>query len=124
MQPISTHEKIKTQIIAFLFNSRADVLRDEMYRALCLHVLNEIDNPCDIFELTNLVAYAIDTNAPKSEALQTVIADEVNTLVKEGKVNFNDGMYTLDKLEKMPLPDNEEEKELRKSLLEEITNIA
>src|SRR5574341_838838 len=124
MHPISTHEKIKTQIVAFLFNSRADVLRGEMYRALCLHVLNEIDTPCDIVQLTDLVAYAIDTNAQKSSALQTVISDEVTTLVKLGKVVLKDGLYSLHKLEKVAVPDDKEEKELQKTLLEEIDKIA
>ena len=54
MKVMSTHDKIKTQIVAFLFNSRADVLRAEMFRALCLHVLNEVDTPCDIGQLTEL----------------------------------------------------------------------
>lgn len=121
---MTTHDKIKTQIVAFLFNSRADVLRGEMFRALCLHVLNEIDTPCDLEQLTDLVGYAIDASVRKSTGLQTVISDEVTTLVKEGKVVFKDGLYSLDKLEKNPLPDNQEEKELRKVLLEEITNIA
>jgi hypothetical protein len=72
MKTMSTHDKIKTQIVAFLFNSRADVLRSEMFRALCLHVLNEVDEPCDISQITELVAYTIDSNAKGSTSLQTV----------------------------------------------------
>lgn len=124
MKAMSTHDKIKTQIVAFLFNSRADVLRSEMFRALCLHVLNEIDAPCDIVQLTELVAYTIDSNVKSSPSLQTVISDELQILVDKGKVLFKDGLYSLDRLEKMPLPDKEEENELNRVIKEEVGNIA
>jgi hypothetical protein len=124
MKTMSTHDKIKTQIVAFLFNSRADVLRSEMFRALCLHVLNEVDEPCDITQITNLVAYTIDSSTKGSTSLQTVLSDELQILIDKGKVICKDGLYSLDKLEKIPLPNQLEEKELQRIIREEINAIS
>jgi hypothetical protein len=124
MQIMNTHEKIKTQIVAFLFNTRADVIRAELYRALCLHVLTELDSPCTIDELVDLVAYTIDSQVKKTTSLQTIILDEINNLIERGIVVYKDGLYSLDKLEETPLPNKVGEEQLRKAVYDEVSNIA
>lgn len=124
MTLFTPHEKIKTKIVAFLFNTRADVLRDEMYRALCLHVLVEADQPCDLGQVTELVAYAISSKAQVNASLQAIVADELTTLVKRGNVNFVDGTYRLNTEDSQVLPSSEEEEELVEIIKKEIRKLA
>ena len=124
MSIYSTQQKIKTQIAAFLFNNRADVLRGEMYRALCLYVLNEVDEPCDIEEITSLVAYSIAPEIETTSSLRAIVAEEINTLSKRKQVLHDKGKYVINSSEDSSLPNTTVEDEVRQKLLSELSQIA
>ena len=124
MKSVSAHEAIKGQIVAFLFNTRADVLRDEMYRALCLHVLNEAGMPCTVNQITELVAYAISPTVEVSESLKTIIIEEISTLLKRGEIINENGNYTLKQNGLSRLPNTSEEQHIKEEIFNEIKRVA
>lgn len=124
MKLLTTHEKIKLQITAFLFNTRADALRGEMYRALCLHVLSESDDPNSYEDIVKLVAYAIGPTIKVTDSLQTIVADELQKLVEAGEVIQENNLFSIDRSAVRSLPDTTEEDQLYKIICEEIQKAA
>ena len=120
----SGHNKLKLQIVAFLINSRADVVRDEMYRALCLHVLKEVDEPCPLEQIVELVAYAIGPKVEITESLKTIVADELKTLTGRGEIIQKGKMYFINSDSILDVPDTTEELQLRNQIYDEIKFIA
>lgn len=124
MKSLSTHEQIRLKITAFLFNRRADALRGEIYRALCLHVLNEIDEPCSHEQIVELVAYALGTNVKITDSLKTIIIDELNRLTNEGIVLLENSHYSLHEGEIDQLPDVTGQEKLNEIIFQELCKIA
>lgn len=120
----SGHNKLKLQIVSFLFNSRADVLRDEMYRALCLHVLREVGEPCSLEQIVELVAYAIESKVEITESLKAIIADELKTLTDRGELIYDGRTYNINPDMPLDAPDTREELQLQNEIYEEIKYIA
>lgn len=120
----SGHNKLKLQITAFLFNSRADVLRDEMYRALCLHVLKEVGEPCPLEQIVELVAYAIESKVEITEGLKTIVAEALKTLADRGELIHDGKTYTINPDKPLGVPDTREELQLQNEIYEEIKYIA
>lgn len=124
MQKLAGHDKIKTQIVAFLFNTRADVLREELYRALCLHALRESGVPCAVERLVELVAAAIDPGIKATAGMQTLVLNAVTHLTEHGYLAMKDGIYSLLDTSEAALDEAKQEAELKKVLYDEIARIA
>jgi hypothetical protein len=120
----NTQHKIKSKIVAFMFNTRADVLREEMYRALCLHVMGEIVTPCNIDEIISAVAYSIGPNVEMTSGLRTIIVDVLNGLVTKKEIEKTTDGYYLATHEKVAVPNSFEEEELKRTILKEINRIS
>jgi hypothetical protein len=124
MRSLSAHESIKLKITAFLFNSRADALRGEIYRALCLHVLSETQQACNGEEVVELVAYALGKEVKVTASLRTVVFDELRRLTEEKTIVCNHGYYRLEADVIEQLPDQKGQEQLYKAILQEIREIA
>lgn len=124
MRSLSTHEQIRLKITAFLFNRRADALRGEMYRALCLHVLNEVDESCKYEQIAELVAYALGTDVKVTDSLKTIVFDELHKLTDEGIVLLENDHYSLHENEIGQLPDATGQEKLNETILQELREIA
>ncbi len=120
MKSLSTHEQIRLKITAFLFNTRVDALRGEIYRALCLHVLTETGEETSRDRITELVAYALGKNVKVTDSLKTIIYDELNNLVRDGAVICEKELYSLGQPGSHPLPDTTAEQQLVSFLHEAI----
>lgn len=123
MSRITAHEKIKTQITAFLINTRADVVRGEMYRILCLYVLTEIERG-SFEDIMETVAYAIDSDLHITDAMRAIVSDELNTLVEKGDLEFINNSYSIVEDAKIDLPDQSVEREVLKGIEDEVNRIA
>ena len=124
MPALSRHELIKVKITAFLFNSRADALRGEIYKALCLHVLSEVQEACTGNQIVELVAYALGKEVKLTDSLQAIVLDELRRLAKEKTLLDQDGYYRLNVDEIKQLPDEKGQEQLYKVILQELRRIA
>jgi hypothetical protein len=123
MQSLGAHEQIRLKITAFLFNSRADALRGEMYQAICLHVLSEMGGPVSREDMVELVAYALGENVQVTDSLRAVVLEELRRLTEGGVVLCEDEQYSLSE-EVVQLPDETGQERLFEAILEELREIA
>ena len=123
MKLSSTHQEIRLRITAFLFNRRADALRGEIYRALCLYVLSEIGTEMQRDELVELVAYSLGC-ASITDSLRTIVLDELNQLVRDGVVHQSGDEFLLGDAGALELPDVAAQEQMNEALLAEVWRIA
>ena len=97
MANLSPYETIRLKITAFLFNRRADALRGEMYRALCLGVFTNNDETLNKDEIVKRVASALGKNVKITDSLKTIVYEELRQLEKDGFLLINDSGYEVDR---------------------------
>ncbi len=127
MKTLTTHEQIKVKITAFLFNKKSDALRSEMYRALCLHVLSDADQPLSKEDVAELVASALGSEVKLTDSLRAVVFQTLQDLINEKIIvnkNGNGDEYILTSSEIQLLPDSTAQNELYEVIKKEITQIA
>ncbi len=122
---MNAHEGIQFKITSILFNRRADALRDEMYRAMCLSILGEFDSPrgCDQIIEEIIAIFGIQEDA--TESLRTILIEEINRLVEDGKIEKNqENQFFLVKDAKEKNQNNSLPQDLTVIINEEIKTIA
>jgi hypothetical protein len=95
-----------------------------MYRALCLHVLGEVDQPVARNEVAELVAYAIGSGVTVTDGLRTIVLDELHRLRDDGIVACHDDQYTLCDDVAVQIPDQSSELQLHQAISDELEQIA
>lgn len=94
---MNAHEQIQFKITAFLFNRRADALREEMYQALCLTVFKEINDPLTYDQIVERMILELGIPSGVTESFRTIIIDEINQLVKDKRVVKEGDCFSLPK---------------------------
>ena len=120
----NSRNQIKTKIVAFLFNKKAEVLRSEMYQALCLYVLDSAGSSLSLEQIEMLVAEAINKDVELTESLKTIIIEEINNLVENESIIVENQRYSINEFEREPIPNKTVEEQLLKQISEEIERIA
>ena len=82
MRKMTRHEEVRLKITAFLFNNRANALRGEMHRALCLYVLSEMAEPCMPEEVADLIVSLLGRDVGAPRGFVAIVLDELRGLVK------------------------------------------
>ena len=127
MKTTSRQEQLKLKITAFLFNRRADVIREEIYQALCLYVLAQTNTPLSAERIVQEIARLLTvSNENITDSLKTIIYDELNTLKRNGEIECSDDGCFLDQetKETHQLPDDLGEERLNSTIQKEINSIA
>lgn len=121
----TAHEEMREKVTAFFFNKRADVLRGEMYRALCLHVLAEVGEPCDEERIADLVHHALGGTVTAPGNLRTVVYKELRNLVHEGTLLSDaEKKYTIPPKAQLHLPDETGSQHLVETIQSELRRVA
>jgi predicted nucleic acid-binding protein len=120
----NNQNKIKTKIVAFLFNTKTEVLRSEMYQALCLYVLSSAGSSLTIEQIEMMVSEAINQEVELNESLKTIIIEEVKKLVDKEMIILENQRYSINEFEEGTLPNSIEEDHLGKQIQDEIERIA
>jgi hypothetical protein len=124
MRFLGAHEQMRLKVTAFLFNNRADALRGEIYRALCLHVLDELGEPCSREDIIELIAYILGNKVEVTHGLRTILVDELNRLTSEGVIGYHDECYFLQEGTTRQLPDAVGQEQLYKTISQELREVA
>lgn len=117
-------DQLRLRLTAFFFNNRADALRSEMYRALCLASLAGAQDPKSVDQIADDVISMLGGSVDKSDSLRTVLSDELSTLNQRGEADIADGRYSLAQDHRPQVPDEEVETKILTSIAQEIKSIA
>jgi hypothetical protein len=85
---LTPQEQLKLKLTAFFFNNKADALRSEMYRSLCLLALANSEKPLSIDEIVNTILLYLKTGNAISKGLKVIVTDELASLREKGKSIF------------------------------------
>jgi hypothetical protein len=122
---LTPQEQLKLNLTAFFFNSRADALRGEMYRALCLYVLSNSKSPLSADEVVESIILSLGANNSTFRSLKVVVTEELHTLVKKGDVQLlENGTYKIEESTVVTIHDSSDIKMLDEKIKEEIRQIA
>lgn len=122
---LTLQEQTKLKLTAFFFNNKADALRSEMYRSLCLLALASSEKPKTTDEIVNSIMLYLGASNPISAGLKVIVTDELAALREKGEINIlHGGVYELNTDSDSDLPDLSGEKILVEKIAEEIRKVA
>ena len=122
---LTPQEELKLKITAFFFNSKADALRSEMYRSLCLLALANSQRPISIDEIVSSILLYLGTSNPISKGLKVIVTDELAVLSEKGEINIlENALYEIKADDEMNTPTIGGEKILLEKISGEIHQIA
>ncbi len=117
-------EQLRFKLTAFVFNSKADALRGEIYRALCLYVLSEADEALDEQGVSDMVAYTLGAGSSASNTLRAVILETLAELRKSGDIQLENGGYSLNDASGRSRPDTVTQERMNEAISQDIRAIA
>ena len=90
-----SHETIRLKLAAFFFNSRADALRGELFRALSISILARSDQALDLDEICQGIIQLFGLSGDTNDSLRAVLVNELATLVESGELLTVDEKFQL-----------------------------